>query len=309
VVTISCPACRGTSHRELTPGFYECTSVVDASMPPGMAGNAGWLHGSRPCGHRFQAGLGVATEPCWCGRHSIGSCCDCKRPLCGLHGTEGGELLCGDCVAARIERRQAMDAAAVAARKRSLEAEGRDLSANLDLCSSGAELLELLCARAEAVPDRNALCAAWVQVISSDTFDATHEVVILAGRPMPRSPLTWNDFKWRGSWSESEQRSIVWRAPEAGYKSDLGHTNIDVWIDVQGNVWRGVGSTRLGFGKNDGPKTCYYVLERGERLRLKRGDDTYQTFHTVPGGVPVEPTSPSDATYAHVIEVALKHAL
>jgi hypothetical protein len=154
-------ACGGASLRELTPGFYECTSSIDASIPPGLAGNPGWLHGSRPCGDRFQAGPALATEPCWCGRHSIGRCRDCNRPLCGLHGTTAGELLCGECIAARAERRRAREAEAAAAHERSLEARGRDLSANLAECSSARDLLMLLRGREEAVPDADALRSAW----------------------------------------------------------------------------------------------------------------------------------------------------
>jgi hypothetical protein len=308
-MTITCPACSGTSLRELTPGFYECTSPIDASIPPGLAGNPGWLHGSRPCGHRFQAGPALATEPCWCGRHSIGSCRDCKRPLCGLHGTADGELLCGECVTASAERRRAREAEAAAAHERSLETRGRDLSANLATCSSAGELLTLLGARAAAVPYPDALRAAWTRVIANDGLQATHDVVALAGHPTLGSPFTWKDFKKRGSWSESGQRSIVWLAPEAGYRSELGHTNTDVWIGAQGDVWWGTFPETLGFGKHDGPKTCHYVLGRGEHVRLKRGFATYQNFHTLPGGVPVALTVPEPEAYASVVEIALKHGL
>jgi hypothetical protein len=109
-MTTTCPECGGGSLRELTPGFYECMSPIDVSLPPDPAGNPGWLHGSRPCGHRFQAGPALATEPCWCRRHSIERCRDCKRPLCGLHGTAGGELLCGNCVTASAARQQTEEA-------------------------------------------------------------------------------------------------------------------------------------------------------------------------------------------------------
>lgn len=63
------------------------------------------------------------------------------------------------------------------------------------------------------------------------------------------------------------------------------------------------------FGKHERPKTCHYVLARGERLRLKRGYATHQNYYSVPGGVPVTRTSPEPETYARVVEVALKKGL
>jgi hypothetical protein len=305
-VTITCPACGGDSLRKLTPGFYECTSAIDASIPSGVAGNPGWLHGSRPCGHRFQAGPAPATEPCWCGRHSIGKCRDCKRALCGLHGTAGDELLCGECVTARAAQRRADEADVTAARVLALEARGRDLSVNVAECSSAPELLTLLGSRQAAVPDRDALQSAWMRVVAGSGFAATHEVVELAGRPTMGSPFTWSDFKRRGSWSEAGQRVAVWRAPDVGRASASGHSNWDVWIDAGGDVWWGEMPETLGFGKHDGPKTRHYVLELGKRLRLKSGYAPYQTFYDVPGGARVGRTTPEPATYAQVVEVTLR---
>ncbi len=103
----ACPNCGGTRVRQITPGFFECESAIDASIPPGMAGNPTWLHGSRPCGHRFQVATAVTTEHCACGRQSIGRCQDCSQPLCGLHGTTGGAFLCGRCFRRRDEQAEA----------------------------------------------------------------------------------------------------------------------------------------------------------------------------------------------------------
>lgn len=255
------------------------------------------------------SGLGVLGRGLVRRQHvvQLGHCCDCQRPLCGLHGTAGGELLCSDCVTARADRRQAAEAASQVARERSLEERGRDLSTTLLKCGSADELLELLARRAGAVPDCDALRSAWTRVMVGGQSTAKHEVVRLDGRPSPWSPLTWNDFKRRGTWSESGQRSIVWRAPEAGHEDSLGHTNTDVWIDTQGELWWGAFPATLGFGKNEGPKTSYYVVNRGKRMKLKRGNQPYQTFFTVPDGVPVAPTSPTPDRYVRVVEIALKH--
>jgi hypothetical protein len=308
-MTIICPDCGGGSLRELTPGFYECMSPIDVSLPPDPAGNPGWLHGSRPCGHRFQSGPALATAPCWCGRHSIGRCRACKRPVCGLHGTAGGELLCGNCVTARAERQQTEETQAAEANARAVQARARDLSTNLAECSSAPELLTLLSGRGTAVPDADALRSAWTRVVASDGFETMHEVVELSGRPTVRGPMAWNDFKRRGSWSEAEHRAIVWRAPEVGRTNRLPDTNWDVWLGAQGDVWWGQVHETLGFAKHERPKTRHYVVARGERLRLKRAHAPYETYHIVPGGMPVGLSTPVPEIYARVVEVALKHGL
>lgn len=169
------------------------------------------------------------------------------------------------------------------------------------------ELLTLLSGRGTAVPDADALRLAWTRVVASDGFEAMHEVVDLAGRPLVASPLSWSDFKRRGSWSEAGQRAIVWQAPEAGRGvGSSAHTNWDVWLGAQGDVWWGQMHETLGFDKHEGPKTRHYVVARGERLRLKRGHAPYQTYHIVPGGVPVGRSTPVPEIYVRVVEVALK---
>ena len=118
----ACPQCGDRTLREITPGFFECESPIDASIPPGINGPA-WQHGSRPCGHRFQAETPIATELCACGRQSIGRCLDCSQPLCGLHGTDRGAFLCAACHRARgnraeQEERRQFEAAVAVVRKR-----------------------------------------------------------------------------------------------------------------------------------------------------------------------------------------------
>jgi hypothetical protein len=102
-MTRSCPSCRGTDLRQITPGLFECISQIQVgAIPPGVHGNPGYLPVPGPCGHRFQVAAGAGpTEPCFCGRDSIGACRDCGRRLCGLHGTSEGEFLCGDCLTGR----------------------------------------------------------------------------------------------------------------------------------------------------------------------------------------------------------------
>jgi hypothetical protein len=121
------------------------------------------------------------------------------------------------------------------------------------------------------------------------------------------SPLSWNDFTKAGSWSETGRRAVVWKAPKAAYRSDAGHTNFDAWIGAKGEVWWGAFPANLGFGKHDGPKTRHFVIDRGKRLRLKRGSATYQSYYFAPG-VSVSQTTPNPDVYAHVVELALQHA-
>jgi hypothetical protein len=277
------------------------------SLPPDPASNPGWLHGSRPCGHRFQAGPALATELCWCGRHSIGKCRDCNRPLCGLHGTAGGGLLCGNCVTARAERQHAEEAQAAEASARAVQERGRDLSANLAQCSSAPELLTLLSSRGASVPDADALRSAWTRVVASDGFDATHEVVELSGRPTVRGPMASHDSKRRGSWSETDQRVAAWHAPDAGVSSS--NWRVDGWLDSNGDVWWREEPDTLGFGKREGPKTFHYAVPQGEHLRLKRAHAPYQTYHIASGGERVRGGASVAEVYVRVVEVALKHGL
>jgi hypothetical protein len=66
-------------------------------IPPGAQGNPGPIPIYRACGHQFQLAQASPVDPCSCGRHSIGNCHDCNRPLCGLHGPGSGLFLCADC--------------------------------------------------------------------------------------------------------------------------------------------------------------------------------------------------------------------
>lgn len=50
---VTCPRCHGTQVREVAPGVFQCDGYIDASIPPGAAGNVGWVYGGGPCGNRF----------------------------------------------------------------------------------------------------------------------------------------------------------------------------------------------------------------------------------------------------------------
>jgi len=103
-VAARCPKCGGTNTKAITPGWYECQEhVVAGVLQPGQAGNPGITPQSVPgiCGHSFQIAVPGEVEHCRCGRQSIGRCFDCGAPLCGLHGTGRGDLLCVECAGDR----------------------------------------------------------------------------------------------------------------------------------------------------------------------------------------------------------------
>jgi hypothetical protein len=104
---VMCPYCGGKRVRQITPGEFECVTPHPGGLvPPG----AGDIHPMRPCAQRFQIATSTRTPLCTCGRESIGQCKDCGAPLCGLHGTESGEFLCGTCQEDRQARKFAREA-------------------------------------------------------------------------------------------------------------------------------------------------------------------------------------------------------
>jgi hypothetical protein len=100
----------------------------------------------------------------------------------------------------------------------------------------------------------------------------------------------------------------VWCAPQAR-PSNSAFGNSDMWIGERGDVWSVDTAETLGFSPGAGPKPCRYVLVRSERVQLKSGHAPYETFYTVPGGMHVSRCAPEPETYAHVVALALKHAM
>jgi hypothetical protein len=100
---VRCPECGGTSLKTITPSYLECISETQVGVvPPGAHGNPHPLPAMGSCGHRFHVPRPAsAASPCFCGRDSIGSCLECSRRICGLHGSGSGDFLCGDCVSVR----------------------------------------------------------------------------------------------------------------------------------------------------------------------------------------------------------------
>jgi hypothetical protein len=146
-----CPKCGGTNTKAITPGLYECQEhVVVGVLQPGQPGNPGITPQPVPgvCGHRFQIAVPGVVERCQCGRQAIGRCVDCGEPLCGLHGTGGGDLLCAKCAG----ERQAKVNQAEQEAKQAADRDRVDLLASQDPAgiASGAAAITNTYIRAEA---------------------------------------------------------------------------------------------------------------------------------------------------------------
>jgi hypothetical protein len=122
---MACPHCGGTDGRAISPGFWECTSLLYGEIPTGLhpSGKFGpaFQTVAHPCGRRYQEGApgGTGTLCQTCTVFAIGICADCGKPQCGTCGRhEQGAFLCAQCRQARaaVERAAAAELAAKAAR-------------------------------------------------------------------------------------------------------------------------------------------------------------------------------------------------
>jgi hypothetical protein len=123
---MACPHCGGTDRRAISPGFWECTSLLYGEMPTGLhpSGQFGpaFQTVARPCSRRYQEGApgGTGTLCQTCTVFAIGICADCGDPQCGNCGRHyQGAFLCTRCRQERAaaEQAAAQEAAAEAARK------------------------------------------------------------------------------------------------------------------------------------------------------------------------------------------------
>ena len=121
---MACPHCGGTDRRAISPGFWECTSMLYGEIrtglhPSGKFGPA-FQTVAHPCGRRYQEGApgGTGTLCQTCTVFAIGICADCGKPQCGNCGRHyQGAFLCAECRQARAaaERAAAAELAAKAA--------------------------------------------------------------------------------------------------------------------------------------------------------------------------------------------------
>lgn len=266
----TCPACGGATLRQITSTFFECETPMDASIPPAVAGNPGWLHASRPCGHRFQLGTPAGSlTPCGvprCGRDSIGTCQGgCARRLCGLHGTTGGSFVCRDCLAEQErqrerERTERTTAAGVAARAAAEEA-----STELAACEEPRAVHDIIVSRPTDVR-LDACKAAWCRLVEAG-LQPTHEVIKIEGLANPAA--RWFGRTSRGAWTESkEPRLAAWYAPSTRSRQvptneprAAGLEEKDLYLDASGSLWLAMG-----------PFTeATIALPLGQRVVVRRG--------------------------------------
>ncbi len=313
-----CPKCGGSSLSQVTPGFFECTSLVVVAVidrPDGM----GPMPAERPCGHRFQVGVAGSADLCRCGRQSIGRCADCARPLCGLEGTTRGLFLCPECISQRDQRRRAEEMAAAeqqqAAAARALdEAESRRAAATAALAAAqdADATISVIIANAADIPDEVGQ-AAWLRLVANRAIRATHENVTAIGL---RHILYDSADPGRG-WREVSRSEAWWAQGADGEPSDR-------WLDSDGSMWAAAVSQNLRLYVGGTPQT--YPIGRGARgepnwIALPRGEIFHTSFRSaqdqhrasdrkfpwiyVPGGVRLNP-QPANGDYAKVAAAILR---
>jgi hypothetical protein len=221
---VRCPQCDGSQVRELTPGFFECTSqVLVGVVPPAMSGQPQPIPDYRACRHQFQVGGAAATPRCACGRYSIGVCGGCSEPLCGIHGAGAEAFLCAECSRRETQRREQTERQGKADHARSLE----QAQAALPQASDPREIVRLL---AVAGTDRtaggsgiewHAPCgSAWRRLSGSGALKAAEmELVRMRFRKPTVGGQEVTELWRRAAWSgehEGERR----------------------WLDAEASLWR-----------------------------------------------------------------------
>ena len=315
-MNVRCPKCGGSSLSQITPGFFECTSLVVVAVihrPDGM----GPMPAEHPCGHRFQVDVTGSAELCRCGRQSIGMCADCARPLCGIEGTSRGIFLCPECVSRRDQRRRAEERAAAeqqqaAAAQALAEAESRCAAAIAALAAAhdAGGTISVIIANAVDIPDEVAK-AAWLRLVVSKAIAPTHEIVTATGL---RHILYDSDDPGRG-WREVSRSEAWWM--------DNGRSS-DRWLGSDGSMWAAAVSQNLRLYASGTPQTYpvgrrargepnWIALPRGETFRTSfrsaqdqhSPSDRKYPWSYVPGGVRLS-MQPSNNDYAVVAAAILR---
>jgi hypothetical protein len=257
-----CPKCGGSNLRQITPGFFECISLVVVGIIHRPDG-AGPMPAQHACRHRFQVGVNTVVELCQCGRQSIGRCADCTRPLCGIHGTASGIFLCRNCVdrrdqQCRDQERTDIELREAASALESAEAERRRIlvTAKMALARGPGEIVALIIQNDADIPDETCR-AAWLQLVRSKEIKPTHDIVTAVGRRhllyQPRDPGT--------GWREVG-RTDAWCAP-GSMLGEGEHSNR--WLDSEGAMWANASSQDLHLYPDWTPQSYPFRREaRGE---------------------------------------------
>lgn len=297
-----CPQCGGSSLLQITPGFFECTSSVVVAIiqrPGGM----GPMPAEHRCGHRFQVDVAGSAELCRCGRHSVGRCADCSRPLCGIDGTIRGLFLCPECVSQRNQRRRAEERAVaeqqqVAAARAAAEVERRRAAAITALAAAQSveQMTSVIIAHAADIPDEFGK-AAWLRIVSTKAIAPTHEIVTAVGL----RHILYDSSDPGRDWREVS-RVEAWCA-RGSMLSDSGETS-ERWLASDGSMWSAAGSQDLRLHDGGTPQTYpfgrrargepnWIAIPKGEafRTRLRSTQDSdnrsdrNSPWSYVPGGV------------------------
>jgi hypothetical protein len=312
-----CPKCGGFDIRQITPGFFECKSMVVAGIIHRPDG-AGPMPAERPCGHRFQVGSTSAAELCWCGRQSIGRCADCARPLCGKHGTTDGLFLCGDCLDQRDQRRRDERTAAAErlqaiAAQELAETERRRaaVAAKLVSAQDPDEAMILIIENTADITDDVAK-AAWLRLVGSGAVKPTHDIVTAVGSGHFLITGWQNDPGWR--WHETS-RADAWCAEKVTLPGRQGPE--DRWLDGDGVMWRKVSST-LELRKGSGPtftrgETNWVALPPSQPFRSTGCPQSLGLVllpnakpRSVVSGVTLSQVSSGDLGYARVVAAIVR---
>lgn len=272
----TCPKCGGSNLRPITPGYFECLSPVTVGViqhPGGM----GPMPAVAECGHHFQTGATSASGPCGCGRDSIGSCTDCGRRLCGLHGTTKGPFLCAECFNARHQREVAYagaaaeQARAAAAQKEQDRAARRNsMTARLAVTQNPHEIAALVIENEADITDE-ASRDAWVRLVNSGIIDPTHDIVTAVGRQhllVVGNFCNAPDPGW--GWRETG-RVNAWCAHD--------DTAPDRWLEANGRLWlpdrsSGGGALTAGQGERN-----HIALLRGRPFIVSKSPGSFGLVH------------------------------
>lgn len=264
-----CPRCGGTELREITPGFFECSSRVLAGVfPPEATGGAGPIPDYHPCGHRFNLGAPGATPLCACGRYSVGRCQDCRQPLCGIHGSSGNTFRCRTCIDAR-------DAAvAQAQRQRAIDENTRLDAKHAELLAADdpRRIVELLLAGGEELHGQKCV-EAWKKLAASGALRHDLDVVrVLHSRYlMQRSTQHYGRRPaWRGSEGWIDNSGAFWR-PAKGRAEVVSKVPSEQWFAVRAGSTPEVEmfvvrSESRGFSGNSVAKTKHWTLVSGDHV-------------------------------------------
>lgn len=263
-MSIFCPECGGSQVRQVGPGRFQCDSLVLVDVVPPEVTGYGPVPQHRVCGNRFEIGtLDTPSETCgFCTRLSLGTCADCGRFLCHVHGTSRGAFLCQPC----LETRLAAEKREEERRREIAQKERAEFNAAVAACRDPDQLVSLLTERELlGSEDLEACKSAWIGLVADGAIKPSHDIVTVVGDrhlvklgSRPRGDMGRN-------WRETE-RTPGWHA-----------SNKSVWLDGEGGSFHGEGADLFL------PATKV-ALSRGASLRLSPWYGSLGAVQLITGG-------------------------